>query len=83
MKRRVYSHHKLPPSTEVIQNAVSHNLFVVLVKLKCIFNHYKKNERRSLSGLGAVCLEDWFDVCAANAQSLLYTSFNREMLLAI
>ena len=28
-------------STEVIQNAVSHNLFVVLVKLKCIFNHYK------------------------------------------
>ena len=28
-------------SIEVIQNAVSHNLFVVLVKLKCIFNHYK------------------------------------------
>ena len=41
MKRRVYSHHKLPPSTEVIQNAVSHNLFVVLVKLKCIFNQNK------------------------------------------
>ena len=42
-----------------------------------------KIERRSLSGLGAVCLEDWLDVCAASAQSLLYTSFNREMLFAI
>ena len=37
-----------------------------------------KIERRSLSGLGAVCLEDWLDVCAASAQSLLYTQASTE-----
>ena len=65
-------------SIEVIHDAVSHDMFVVF-ELRMHF----QSLRRSLSGLGAVCLEDWLAVCAASAQSLLYTSFNREMLLAI
>ena len=70
-------------STEVIHDAVSHDLFVVFSEVEMYSQPSQKIERRSLSGLGAVCLEDWLAVCAASAQSLLYTSFNREMLLAI
>ena len=69
------------PSTEVIHDAVSHDLFVVLVKLKCIFNQNKMK----MSGVLYQDLEQFGGlvgcVCGKRAKSSVHTSFNREMLL--